>query len=51
MYSLPSFLNIISVIKSMSMAWKWRVASTGEETNAYRIVERNHKEKRQNLKT
>jgi len=51
LYSLLSFLYIISVIKSMSIAWKWRVVSTGEKINAYRIVERNPEGKEQNWKT
>jgi len=51
LYSLLSFLNIISVIKSMSMAWKWRVVSTEEKIKEYRIVEGNPEGMRQNWKT
>jgi hypothetical protein len=35
----------------MSIAWKWRVASTKEKINAHRIVERNPEGKTQNWKT
>jgi len=35
----------------MSTAWKWRVASTEEKINAYRIVERIPEGQRQNWNT
>jgi hypothetical protein len=51
LYSLLNFLHNISVIKSMSIGWKLRVASTGGKINTYRIVQRNPEGKRQDWKT